>query len=208
MEKKILARQYYQNHKEQAKQYYQDHKEQILAKRKQHYQDHKKQAKQYCQEHKEQTSERNKQYHQKHKKRLSTQKKQYYQKHKKRLKQYRQEHKAEIAVRNKRYRQTEAGRVARRNDDHIRRAREMNASIIEKFDPKEIFERDGWICQLCGCKTRPDYKNTNHSLYPNLDHIIPLSKNGAHSRFNTQCSCHQCNMEKSNKIIGQLRMFG
>lgn len=73
----------------------------------------------------------------------------------------------------------------------------------------KVFERDGYICQSCGKKTRPDFKNQFHSLYPNLDHIIPLSKGGAHTKLNTQCLCRLCNLEKGASIMNaQLRMFG
>lgn len=78
----------------------------------------------------------------------------------------------------------------------------------EKFTHKEIFERDGYRCQKCGRKTRPDF-NIYHKLYPVLDHIIPLSKQGEHSRLNCRCLCRGCNAEKKNVIINeQLRLLG
>jgi 5-methylcytosine-specific restriction endonuclease McrA len=106
------------------------------------------------------------------------------------------------------YSQTETGKAVRLKAKHKYRAKRRNATV-EDFLSKEIFERDGYICQLCSCKTRPNFKNSNHPLYPNLDHIIPLSKGGDHSKLNTQCLCRQCNIEKNSTGTGdQLRLFG
>ena len=92
--------------------------------------------------------------------------------------------------------------------NHVRRALIRNVTI-EDFNPSEVFERDNYICQLCGIKTLPNLKSQYHSKRPELDHIIPLSKGGEHSKRNTQCLCRKCNMEKSNTGVGdQLRMFG
>jgi len=118
-------------------------------------------------------------------------------------KQYYQDHKMEKAA----YRQTDAGKDAARKGSQKRRALKLNATV-EDFSPAKILERDGYICQHCGRKTRPDYKNSFHPLYPNLDHIVPLSKGGEHSKRNTQCLCRQCNTRKHNDIKGQVRLFG
>ena len=70
-------------------------------------------------------------------------------------------------------------------------------------------DRDLMECQHCGKKTRPDFKNVHHPLYPNLDHILPLVKGGEHTKRNTQCLCHRCNLVKGMNEIGeQIRMFG
>lgn len=91
-------------------------------------------------------------------------------------------------------------------ENHKRRAKKVGqrAGIVRR---KEVFMRDGYRCQLCKRKTRPDY-NVNHPLYPNLDHIIPLAKGGEHSMVNLQCLCRECNIIKGDKAMGdQLRMF-
>lgn len=85
--------------------------------------------------------------------------------------------------------------------EHVSKRRALIAeSRYEHFDSTHVFERDGYICQLCGVKTKPDLKDVHNHFYPNLDHIIPLSKGGEHSVENTQCLCRVCNMIKSNKI--------
>ena len=102
---------------------------------------------------------------------------------------------------------TKQGRIVRLRAGHKRRALKVNAPVVEVFNPIEVLERDDYICQSCGKKTRPDYKCT-HPLYPNCDHIVPLAEGGNHTMLNTQCLCHQCNMEKGHTGKGdQLRMF-
>jgi len=78
----------------------------------------------------------------------------------------------------------------------------------ERFDPVDVLKRDGWRCQICGKKLKPSNRGTYVDDAPELDHIIPLSQGGEHSRRNTQCACRQCNLFKSDKMLGQLRLFG
>ncbi len=88
----------------------------------------------------------------------------------------------------------------------LRRARKKNAET-EIFKDIHIFERDKWECQLC-------HKKVNKALrYPeplsaSLDHIIPLSRGGSHTRANTQLAHLICNEKASVGGVKQLRMFG
>ena len=112
-----------------------------------------------------------------------------------------------IAARHKKYSQTEAGKASIKKNRQKRRALKIGADC-ENFNPVEVLERDGYRCQACGKKTRPDF-NQWHPLYPHLDHIVPLSKGGEHTKQNTQCLCRECNLTKHNTGNGdQLRMFG
>lgn len=193
------------------KQYQQTHSEEIAVKGSQYHRAHKKEItarkKRYRQAHKKEIAAHNKQYRQEHKDKLSIKQRQYYQTHGSERRQYDQANKARKAAWQKRYLQTEAGRNAWRKANDKRRALKLGA-VCEEFTCSEVFERDKYRCQLCGRKTRPTY-NRYHSFYPNLDHIIPLSVGGAHTKQNTQCLCRQCNMDKSNTGKGdQLRMFG
>jgi len=94
-----------------------------------------------------------------------------------------------------------------RGNTHRKRARHFGCEY-KPVDPLRVFDRDGWRCQICGKKLRACNRGTNKDNAPELDHIIPLSQGGDHSYLNTQCSCRKCNIEKSNNIYGQLRMFG
>jgi len=92
--------------------------------------------------------------------------------------------------------------VARRIGRSIRKRR-VRAATIERFDPIEVLRRDGWRCHMCGCKTPEAKRGTYAANAPELDHIIPLAKGGAHSKANTACSCRRCNIAKSDKVLGQ-----
>ena len=85
----------------------------------------------------------------------------------------------------------------------------MRKVVAERFDKHEIFLRDGYRCQHCKKRTRPD-RDVNHPLYPNLDHIIALADGGPHTRANVQCLCRSCNIIKSDKALSgqQLRLLG
>lgn len=79
-----------------------------------------------------------------------------------------------------------------------RRARLLNAET-ETFTAEEVFDRDGWCCGLCdetidGGMVWPD------PMSPSVDHIIPLSKGGAHTLDNVQAAHLVCNMRKSDRV--------
>ena len=67
-----------------------------------------------------------------------------------------------------------------------------------KFNPIDVMKRDNWICQACGIDTPKSLRGTLEWNAPELDHIIPMSKGGAHSPDNAQCLCRNCNHIKSN----------
>jgi 5-methylcytosine-specific restriction endonuclease McrA len=88
--------------------------------------------------------------------------------------------------------------------DYAKRGRSRPA---ESFDPRYVFERDQWRCQACGRSTRahrfPDARSAT------LDHIVPLSKGGEHTKANTRCVCFSCNCSKGNRATDdQLRLIG
>ncbi|WP_425566396.1 HNH endonuclease [Nonomuraea roseoviolacea] len=80
----------------------------------------------------------------------------------------------------------------------MRRALEYG-SAVEAFANVEVFERDGWLCQLCGDPVDRE-ADFPHPLYPTLDHIVPLSKGGEHSRANTQLAHYRCNLMKGARM--------
>lgn len=94
-----------------------------------------------------------------------------------------------------------------KGNSHVKRARYFGVDC-ESVDPIKVFIRDGWHCQLCGKKLNRKDRGTIKDNAPELDHIIPLSKGGEHSYRNTQCACRKCNIDKSNNVIGQTRLFG
>lgn len=60
-----------------------------------------------------------------------------------------------------------------------------------------IYDRDGWVCQLCGEPTRPD-DSPDSRWYPTLDHIEPwaLVLIPDHSDANLRCAHRGCNASR------------
>jgi hypothetical protein len=90
---------------------------------------------------------------------------------------------------------TEAKRAAYER----RRARKRGAVIGDRFTNREIFDRDGWVCQLClgevdARTVWPDPESAS------LDHAIPLAGGGDHSRENVQLAHLRCNMTKRDQM--------
>lgn len=98
------------------------------------------------------------------------------------------------------------GKANRRKGNSTRRAR-VALAIVERFDPLEVLERDGWKCHICKRATPKRLRGTYDPRAPELDHIIPIAAGGEHSRKNTACACRQCNIKKSDKPLGQLRLI-
>jgi 5-methylcytosine-specific restriction endonuclease McrA len=79
-----------------------------------------------------------------------------------------------------------------------RRARRQ-AATTEKFSVAEIFQRDNWTCHLCGSAIDRELRFPD-SWSASLDHVIPLSKGGAHSRANCAASHLFCNISKKDRV--------
>ena len=54
----------------------------------------------------------------------------------------------------------------------------------------KIFKRDNFTCQKCGSQELLE-----------LDHVIPLSKNGKDEEENYQTLCQPCNRKKKDRLI-------
>jgi len=98
-------------------------------------------------------------------------------------------------------------RAARRGrTHHEQRARRAGVPCDYSVDPLKVFARDGYRCRLCGCKTPKHLRGKNQPISPELDHIVPISAGGGHTWDNVQCACRTCNIRKSGKVLGQLRL--
>lgn len=82
------------------------------------------------------------------------------------------------------------------------RAARKRGNLVEVFARPDIFERDGWRCQLCGHKVRRDVA-WNHPQSPTIDHIIPLARGGTHEPRNVHCAHRICNSNKSDRGGGE-----
>lgn len=102
------------------------------------------------------------------------------------------------------YRKTPAGKQRHRElreATAARRRAQKAGAECEKFRHAEVFERDGWICGLCGAPVDRDRAYPD-PVSASLDHIVPLSFGGPHTRDNTQLAHLGCNLAKSNSFDG------
>lgn len=68
-----------------------------------------------------------------------------------------------------------------------------------RFTRRNVFVRDGHICQYCR-KQLPEKQL-------NLDHVIPRDKGGKTTWENIVTSCIRCNTRKANKLPQEAQMF-
>lgn len=78
----------------------------------------------------------------------------------------------------------------------------------ESFTLREIADRDGWRCHLCGKKV-PDREYAARDDDPTMDHLIPVSLGGQHLMTNVALAHNRCNWERGNREVAfQLRLVG
>lgn len=82
------------------------------------------------------------------------------------------------------------------------------AIVDTDINVKKLYKRDGGKCYLCGRDCSFDDWNTSASgykypgdLYPEIEHVIPISRGGLHSWDNVRLACHKCNHIKSDEIV-------
>lgn len=69
---------------------------------------------------------------------------------------------------------------------------------IVAFSRRNVFKRDHFTCQYCGC--RPGSEELT------IDHVIPRSRGGVSSWVNCVLACIDCNSRKSNRTPEQAGM--
>lgn len=87
----------------------------------------------------------------------------------------------------------ERASILARNSSNRRRAR-IAAQSSEDVNYAAILDRDGMVCHICGDDI-PDMSDLH------FDHVIPLSRGGAHSYDNIKPSHASCNLRKGAKIL-------
>lgn len=62
-----------------------------------------------------------------------------------------------------------------------------------------VYSRDKWVCQLCLAPVDPLLRFP-HRMSASLDHIVPISRGGAHTADNVQLAHLTCNCQKHNTV--------
>lgn len=94
----------------------------------------------------------------------------------------------------------ECGKRNGRRTVKISRKARKRGNGCESVNPFVVFDRDGWTCQICGVDTPRLLRGTYDDYAPELDHVIPLARGGAHTYANTQCACRGCNGAKGASL--------
>ena len=98
----------------------------------------------------------------------------------------------------------DAKRDAKARREALKRGNRVGGPVVLA----KIAERDGWKCGICGKHVRGSLTYP-HPLSKSLDHVIPLSRGGAHSPENAQLAHLRCNVRKGNrKANDQLALIG
>lgn len=96
-------------------------------------------------------------------------------------------------------------RAHHRTRRHLERAAERAG---EHFTVREIAARDGWICHICQRRIPDKGSWTNEDDDPTIDHLVPLSRGGEHTRANVAIAHRLCNSRRGAAGIVQLRLIG
>lgn len=83
--------------------------------------------------------------------------------------------------------------------NNITRARFYGVAY-EAVKVSAVMGRAGWHCQACGIATPVAKRGSYDDDAPEVGHIIPMSKSGAHLYSNVQCLCRRCNLTKANTM--------
>lgn len=91
----------------------------------------------------------------------------------------------------------------RHPDKHVqvqqRRRTRKGGSHTELFTHEDVVSHSGADCHLCGIPI--DYSLTYPDpMSKSLDHVIPLSKGGAHTLSNVKMAHLRCNSKKGDRI--------
>ena len=93
----------------------------------------------------------------------------------------------------------EKHREQSREQMHRRRVR-LLGGFVERVDLAVLVERDGGRCGICRKKVS--------AADASIDHVLPVSKGGAHSYANCRLVHLRCNIARGNRGSAQLRLEG
>lgn len=102
------------------------------------------------------------------------------------------------AKRSQRERNRDRWREKRRSEKHAREAK-LRGVERETVLLSVLIERDGARCQICG--------RTQGADEWTVDHVLPVSRGGAHTYVNCRLAHRSCNTRRGNRGAAQLRMM-
>lgn len=88
--------------------------------------------------------------------------------------------------------------TGKRRDVNARRRAIIAGTNADSIDVMAVFERDAWICQICGHAVDSLLPHP-HPFSKSLDHIVPLAAGGGHTWGNVQLAHLSCNIRKGDR---------
>jgi hypothetical protein len=82
-----------------------------------------------------------------------------------------------------------------------KRLRHMAASVSPVLRRKEVFERDGWVCHICGEPVSRDPLSRLDGA--SIDHVVPIAAGGTHTMENVRTAHLRCNIKKSDAVLSE-----
>lgn len=182
--------------------YRETHGEELREKGREYHIAHKEERKQYYREHCEEINERNRKYQAEHRDECNARSKEYYEnnkeQHRENCRKWAKENHERILIIQARYRKGHRDEL--NASERIRRARINEYDEILQADYDAILESQNGLCAYCN-KMMLTEGNPHHPDYYNLEHVWPVSRNGAHVLDNFVYACNECNLKKGTKTI-------
>lgn len=79
------------------------------------------------------------------------------------------------------------------------RARQARSPLLDSYSDREIFERDNWLCHICGLHIDPSLDRML-PMGATIDHVVPIAKGGVNSVDNVKAAHRSCNIRKGAKL--------
>lgn len=106
-----------------------------------------------------------------------------------------------------RYERHKEKRVALASENvKIRRARLAGVETDPLVNVPALRGIHGDNCCYCGIEMSFERRPRGEGIAPNratLEHVLPISRGGAHTFENTALACHRCNVTKNNKTLDE-----
>lgn|SRR5487761_282881 len=80
--------------------------------------------------------------------------------------------------------------------------------LTEK-DKRAIWDKTGGRCHFCGIQTDFNNRGVKGPLetYWEVDHVLPIAREGSNELVNLLCICRRCNMSKKTTGVGVRRLL-
>lgn len=92
--------------------------------------------------------------------------------------------------------------VPLKREEARRRRALLRTTVVEDFTTEELRAEQGDQCAYCPKQMLFGVREY-HPDKASLDHVVPLSRGGTHTRDNAVLACLECNMSKGDKMLAE-----